>query len=418
VRLFLTKGKYKTMKRNNFIFLGAIAGLASVVALAGCGGSGGNTNITRSTQTTLYVTDSPREDYAHVWATIYHAEIVAQDGTKTVLFDDTAGHTIDLKTLRDESGALYSFLGSATLASGTYTGVNVTVGTTMQLIKKGATTGDSVPVDAAIPLDANGHPVLSVTFKKPKVVTATSGTSVVVDFDLARFIVRNSKVLPTLVEGTGEGLGRADRHRKSDNHGTVSNLTGTAPNLSFTLTRRDGTTVIVNTTAATALSGTTAIADGSVVAVVGTVNSTTQVLVATSVEVRPAGSAIGVRTPHVHGTASAIDATAGTFSLAIVRAGGFTVTTTSVKVVTNASTTYQGDAGATQTQVEFFASLATMPNVSVEGTLDSATNTLTATRVKVDDESKDGGWEKDNHGFRGGKGGDKETWGNGAKPKR
>jgi Domain of unknown function (DUF4382)/Domain of unknown function (DUF5666) len=408
------------MKRNNIIFLGTLASVTSVVALAGCGSNSGNEKIgtTRASQTTLYVTDSPREDYAHVWATIYHAEIVAQDGTKTVLFDDAAGHQIDLKTLRDASGALYSFLGSATLASGTYTGVNVTVGTTMQLIPTSATTGTSVPVDATIPLDANSHLVLSVTFRKPKIVTATSGTSIVVDFDLARFIVRNSKVLPALVEGTGEGLGRADRHNKCDNAGTVSALAGTAPDLSFTLTRRDGTTVVVNTTAATALSGTTAIANGSMIEVVGTVNSTTQVLVATSVEVRPASSATGAKTPHVHGTASALNATAGTFSLVIVRADGFTVTTTSVNVITNASTTYQGDAGATQTQTEFFTALATTPNVSVEGTLDTVTNTLTATRAKVEDGSKDGGWEKENHGFRGGKGGDRESWGNGAKPKR
>jgi hypothetical protein len=52
-----------------------------------------------------------------------------------------------------------------------------------------------------------------------------------------------------------------------------------------------------------------------------------------------------------------------------------------------------------------------MPDVIVEGTYDSATNTLTAASVRAFNPAKNGGWKKDAHPFRGG---GLSNWGNGA----
>ncbi len=372
----------------------------SALALAGCGGGSAESSLT-SSRATILVTDSPREDYGHVWATIYRVELTPQGGgAPVVVFDNSAGVLIDLRTLRDASGARYSFLSSASVPAGTYTGVSVTVGSTMQLIKTGQTTGTSLIVDSSVARDANGNAVIPVTFRSAKTISGTT-TNICIDFDLARFIVRGSKILPSVIEGDGAGLGDPARHEKDDYHGAVSGISGTAPNLSFTLTMGNRQTIAVTTTAATALYGAT-LSEGARVEVEGTLDTVAQALVATKLEVRGAsGAGADLGKPRAAGTASALDATAGIFTLTIKRAKGFTVTGTTVKVVTNSSTELRGDKGATLTAADFFTALTATPNVAVEGTYDVATNTLTATKARAFDPRKDGpGKVGGGHNFR------------------
>ncbi|MDX1931801.1 MAG: DUF4382 domain-containing protein [Capsulimonadales bacterium] len=387
-----------------------VLGAAGALALSGCSGSSsGNAASATGGRATILLTDSFREDFAHVWATLYHVELTPEaGGAAVVVFDDPNGVTIDLKTLRDASGERYVFLGSSSVPSGVYSGVNVTVGPTFRLFRNGTAVGDPLAVDDSVPKDASGRPVLSVTFSSPKTL-GTGTTNLIIDFDLARFILRGSKVLPALKEGSAAGLTLADRHNKNDYRGTVRDLTGTAPDLTFTLTRRDGTTVTVRTSAATALYGST-LANNAVVEVRGTLDTTSQTLVATEIEVRD--TAIDLRKPRLFGTASDLEATAGTFTLTPATSLCMVPTETTVRVVTTGDTLFRGDTGATLTRTEFFAALASTPNALVEGTYDSATNTLTAIRVKVTDTTQDGGWIRERNGFR--RGGKRGDWGNGA----
>lgn len=393
----------------------AICALASVVLAAGCGGGGsGSGAATGSGRATVLLTDSVREDFAHVWTTIYKVELVSDSGSTVALFDDTSGRQIDLKTLRDASGERFSFLGSASIPEGTYTGVKVTIAETMQLFKNGAAVGDPLSVDDSIAKDASVHPVVSFTFKKPKTVGATA-TNIVVDFDLAHFIVRESKVLPALQEGEGAGMNNHERHNADHYRGTVSGLTGTSPDLTFTLNRGPKQTVTVTTSAATALYGTGSLIVGSVVEVQGTLDPATQTLVATQVEVttgdpmKPGTDA--PRDLRFSGTASTLDATAGTFTLTPSEARGCMPSQTTVSVVTTSTTEFRADNGDTQTAEQFFTAAATTSNVAVSGTFDSATNTLTATKVKIVDTTQDGGWHPAPQAFR--KGTDRQNWGHG-----
>jgi hypothetical protein len=392
-----------------------MAGLLSLSVLIGCGGgSQSGTALITGSRATLLITDSFREDYAHVWATIYHVEVTPQTGTPTVLFDDPTGRLIDLKTLRDISGERFSFLGTAAIPDGTYTGISVTVGKTMELMRNGANVGDPLTVDTTLPVDTNGNPILALTFTTPKVVSSSS-INLIVDFDLARFVVRNSNVIPSIKEGDSTNLNRKECHNADGYSGTVSNLSGTAPDLTFTLTRRSNMTMTVTTTASTAVSGTGTLANGSFVEVTGTLDPTAQTLIATALEV-PANSphtteAEGTRTPRAGGTASRIDTTAGTFVLTIDKARGFMPSQTTVNIVTNSETAFRADNGTTQTAAEFFTALAATPYVTVDGAYDIATNTLTATRARVVDTTQDGGWLREAHGFRRGK--QRSNWGNG-----
>ncbi|MBC7526583.1 MAG: DUF4382 domain-containing protein [Chthonomonadaceae bacterium] len=392
--------------------------LLSAVVLAGCGGGGGTSSVASGgSRASVILTDSPREDYAHVWATIYHVELVPQSGSAVVLFDDPTGRLIDLKTLRDATGQRFNYLASATVSAGTYTGLTVSVGSTMQLYRNGAATGNPLTVDASLPKDTLGHPILTETFTPSKVVTPDA-TNFIVDFDLASFKVTGTTILPVIIDGVKgnvPGLHDPSRHNKDEYHGTVSGITGTSPTLTFTLTRGRGQTISVTTTASTSLYGTTTLAEGSIVEVTGTLDTTAQTLVATAVEVRPTTDPeiehSGTCAPHVSGTATALDATAGTFTVTTTRVRGFTPTSTTVNVVTTGTTVYRADHGATETQAAFFTALATTPNVRVEGTYDATTNTLTATSLQVNDPRQDGGWGSDHHDFR--HGSDSGHWGNG-----
>lgn len=386
-----------------------LAAMATTIALTGCGGGGTPTASGGTGRATILITDSFREDFSQVWATIYKVELVSDGGSTVTVFEDATGKQIDLKTLRDSTGARYAFLSSASVPAGTYMGVKVTVGPTMSLIKSGSTTATSLTVDTTLPKDASGNPIISTTFKAPKTLGSTA-TNIPIDFDLARFVLRGSNVLPALAEGTGEGIDDHNRHESDDYHGAVSALSGTAPTLSFTLTQRDGTTVTVVTTAATAVYGAT-LTNGVGVEVEGTLDTTTQNLVATKVEVRGTPSAALEDRPKAAGAASAISGSS--FTVTIREAEGFTPSGTTVTVVLDAGADLRGDAGTKYaTPAAFLTALAATPSVAVSGTYDATTNTLTATRARIHDKSKDGGWERESHGFR--DGGNGSNWGNDA----
>ena len=391
------------MKR--LLMIGSILGAA---LLAGCGGGTTGTALTGAGRASILLTDSPREDYAHIWATIYHVEILAQSGAPVVLFDDAAGKLIDLRTLFDAAGQRFSFLGSSALPAGTYTGINVSVGATMQLFKNGIASGDPIPVSSTLAKDASGHPVAALTFKSPKTVNASSTTNLVIDFKLAKFVVSASGVLPVVEEGTETGIADLHQHNQDGYHGVVSGLTGTAPVLRFTLTTQSGTTINVATSASTALFGMGTLVNGGNVEADGALDAATNNLVATQLEVQPSQAARG---PHAEGAATALDATAGTFTLAVGRAEGLIPAKTTVSVVTTAATLYYGDNGATQTKAEFFAALAATPVARVAGTFDVASNAFTAARLKVDNHAKDGGPEHGDHPFRDGT--DRNNWDHG-----
>ncbi len=387
------------LNKQTLSLIGLAGALPAALWLAGCGGSS-STGATRSAKASILLTDGPREDYGHVWATIYKVTLTPQDGSAPVtVFEDATGRQIDLKTLRDATGERYAFLSSASVPAGTYTGASVTVGSTMQLIKTGQTTGDALPVDASVPKDSNGNPVLALTFKAPKTVDATA-TNVVVDFNLARFIVRASGVLPAVGEGVGDGLRDASRHEHDEYHGSVSALDGTSPTQTFTLNRGNGMTVSVVTTASTAVYG-GALANDSVVEVEGALDPTTQNLVATQIEVRGASESghegEGHRKPRVLGPITTLNTAAGTFVVAPRRVRGFPAGTTTVNVTTSASTVFRGDGGAILDRAVFFARLDKVRVVLATGTYDAATNTLSATEAKIVDRSHDGGFEGESH---------------------
>lgn len=382
--------------------LTAICMILATMSLVGCGGSGGGSTTTGGRKVAVLATDSFREDYDQVWATIYKVELLPEGGgAPVVAFDDPTGRQIDLKTLRDATGARYAFLGEATLPAGNYTGVRFTLARDMRLVEHGKTTTSTLPLSSTLPVDGLSHPQLTVSFPSARPLSST-GDDVVVDFDLANFVIQGGRISPSVLEGDRSGLSNPSRHEHEDYKGTVRDLSGTAPTQSFTLNRGRGMTLTVVTTAATAIYGSGgALADGKPVEVTGRYNATTDRLVATKIEVDDSlgsgSESEGSHTPEIKGGATSIQATAGTFVVSLRRAKGFAPGQVSVNVITAPNTVFRTDGGRTKTKAEFFALLTTTPYVEVEGTYDAATNTLTAFKAKIEDESDNGGWENESH---------------------
>ncbi len=384
----------------------------------GCGGGGRGSSIAgraATVPTSVLITDAFNDNYTQVWATIYQVTAIPQGGgTPVVLFSSTTGDSVDLASLHDASGQRFSFLGTAGIPAGTYTGLTITVGPTMQLFAVGSTTATTVPVATTLPVNSSGDPVLTLTFKAPKTVTTTT-SSFVVDFNLANFVIKNSQVLPSVQDSDGPGMTDPARQNLTQITGVVSALSGSIPTLSFTLTPTNGTAQTVVTTAASAVYG-ASLANGSNAVVFGTLDTTTQNFVATRIQVLPVGApAPGAgpnKTQVASGAASAINATAGTFTVAVKQSCGFAPTATSVNVVTTSTTTYYADNGSSLTSSVFFTDIATTPNVAIQGTYDSTTNTITATSISISNHSNDGGWENGPNNFRPGT--DLNNWGNGS----
>ena len=386
----------KAGRLSSKLWLPLLAGVGAL-GLAGCGGGGGSSPLspvnapapgqTASAVVGVFATDSFSETYDHVWVTIHRVEVDSSDGSAQIVFDDARGKTIDLKTLRDTTGQRFALLGAGKVGSSTATGVKITVDNGLVLFPAGAPSGQTTPVDDGVAHDAQGHAVLSFPLSAPRSL-GSGHDDLVVDFDLADFTVSGGKVRPIVKEGARAGLDDPSRHEREEYKGVLSQLAGAAPAFTFTLTR-GGSTISVVTDAQTTFfnadgSPNPKLVEGQTVSVRGLFDIAAQRLTASEVKIRPAG---GEQEPaEVEGTSAAVNAGAGTFTLTAHQVEHLVPTQTTVNIVTGSGTVFRAKGGITLTAADFFTSLATAQAVEVEGTYDPASNTLTATRAKLENE--------------------------------
>lgn len=359
----------------------------AALALSGCGGSGsspggGGAGGTASAQ--IFAQDDMNAGFDHVWVTINSVALTTATGTSTTVFDATAagGRVVDLRTLHDASGAKFLLLGGFDAPNGSYTGVTVTVASTLTVFPAGATTGTIASFAGA----TGNNYKLQLTF--PTAQSLSASNHIVVDFNLANWTLNGQFVSAPgnafLSLGTTTGLGDGNRHLPSDYDGTVGGITGTSPSQTFTLT--DGkSTMTVSTSAATTVvnsdgSANAALANGEAVDVTGTFDTTNNVLNATSITIRIASSPPPQR---VHGLVTAFDATAQTVTVQLEDCDRFEPSSSTVTVDVGASTIYFGSSGVTDNEAQFFAALvAGTSRVYADGSLSGST--LTAVHIGVD----------------------------------
>lgn len=342
-----------------------VAGI--IVGACGGGGlsSGGGGNLN------LFLTDSFREDYDHVWLTVKKVELRdSTTGQYTTAYDNAGGKLIDAKRLRDASGPRFAFLANGNAAQATYDGVRVTLGNDVVLVATGGTSGQQLTLS---------NPVIAFVLNGPLNVPGAS--PLVLDFDLANFSRNGSTVTAAMKQGDDTGLNISGRHENEDYHGTISNLSPT----SFRLTSSEGGGAFTvnydnNTVITRGGNGAPAtLANGQRIEVRGMFVQ--GALAATAIKVED--NAGGFGEAEAKGRHENVSLSANTLTLTnLTEIEGFIPQGTSVNVTWTSNTVFRRS-GVVVSENE----LNSFQFSEARGTYNATTNTISATRITLEDEA-------------------------------
>lgn len=360
-----------------------LLGSAGILSLLGCGGGGGSSAA--SATLGLYLTDSFRSDYDHVWMTLHKVELRSTaNGAFVTSFDSPTGEIFDAKRLRDVSGERFSFLGVGEVPPGTYDAIRVTLANEVVLVPTGSTNGQTYNFAASLPRDGNGRPMITFNLTAP--ITLPGAVShCVIDFDLQNFAIVNGEVVPSLKHGSENGIDDSSRHEIEDYDGVVRNLTAS----SFTLDREEGgafqvlydaNTVIYDES--TGASGT--LANNQRVEVRGKFDVNQNALLADSIKIEDGNSD---ELAEAEGAIDNVNLEANTMLLVDVHeVEHFVPQGSTVNVTWTEATIFRrsGDV-VDETWLNLFNF------AEVKGTYDSNTNTILATRITLEDENGEEG---------------------------
>ncbi|MDI9639921.1 DUF5666 domain-containing protein [Kamptonema cortianum] len=364
--------------------------LVAAFLVVACGGGGGGSSLTTS-GVSLFATDDLNTGYDHVFVRIHEIELEHAGGSVKA-FESSEGKEVDLRSLNNGSN-IFSFLGIGSVPGNTYTGARVTLSKSLVLYTTGSTTGQSVTfIDS---LDATaGRSRLNFAFTAPQ--TVGTGSNLIFDFDLANWTENAGKVTPVVKLFTGGGISVLANQRGEDFKGTVSSLTGTAPNQTFQLSAATTNRFVVSTSASTVFLNSNgnpnpALANGQIVEVRGKFNTSTRVFEASVVKIE---DSLDPNEKEVQGATRNANELAGTFEVRSDFVRGFLPTQLWVNVTTDASTRYFSDLGVPISKAAFFAGLAAGSAAEAEGIYTSGTNTLAAYKVKLEDDNGDVGYQE------------------------
>lgn len=210
-------------------------------------------------------------------------------------------------------------------------------------------------------------------------------TSFVLDIDLANWTLAGGEVTPAFGRGSGNGIDDSRRHEALEYKGVVSNLTSTR----FTLSPTSGAPFTVAYTADTPIyrrsnGAPTLLANGALVEVRGNFLPGNNFLTAILIKVEDGG---GTGEAEARGTHTDVNLGANTLTLTnITEVEGFVPQGASINVVWTDSTIFRRS-GVQVTE----EALNQWPFSEVKGTYDPGTNTLTATRITLEDDAGGGG---------------------------
>ncbi len=245
--------------------------ISAVAMIVSCGSNGGSSSNPYSSQAggsvVTFGTDAPICDVESFSATITSAVLVPQGGgTQVTLIDSTNPATVDFARLV----GFTNILSAASAAPGTYSQLQLTLATP-QMTAIDTTT--SPPTSTTIPTTLT-TPTLTVSINPPLIVTSSTTTGLMVDFNLRKSlqIDGNGQVTGTVdpqftigaTTPSGGIVGEADSLyglvQTTSTSGLPSGFTG-----SFTLTVADGVgqtyTVLINSDTVIEGDGATSLGD-------------------------------------------------------------------------------------------------------------------------------------------------------------
>ena len=192
---------------------------AALATLVACGGGGGGTASTGSATVAMntYITDAVSDDYSQVWVGVLKITAVDSTGNEVTLFSADTAQIFNISSL-DSVGQL---LAAATIPTGTYRAVKVTLADDVSLVK----VSDGSTVQAYF--TGNGS---TRTIRVDVEYNAAAENALVLDFDLQRFTTTVNASGQTLVQPVILKRGKGDLknfiRNQAEVHGTVTAVSG------------------------------------------------------------------------------------------------------------------------------------------------------------------------------------------------
>ena len=372
------------------ICVAVVLALGALIGAQGCGGSSSGSGGTGNFQ--LFLTDDLHAGYSGVWVKVYKAQVKNSAGVSTTLFESTTGTTINLRQLND-GASRFLLLAPGVLPDGTYNKIEFVLDKSVTLVASPSGVSSTGSFPASLDDSTVGRSKLEINLSPALVVPGA--TRVCIDFDLRNWTFVSGVVTPVLGVHPGTGLDDSSRHERFEFKGLIRDLSGVAPTQTFILGLRTGGSVAVSTDVNTSIvgDGASALGNGLKAEVYGDYNPTTKTVAARVIklesEFEDEAKAIG--------PALNVVELSNTFDVNPKFTRGFAPQGEKVGVVTNPATTrFRGNHGTTLTSAQFYAAVvAAGANaiVEVEGTYNSATHSIAAKSVHIENESELGGDE-------------------------
>jgi Domain of unknown function (DUF4382)/Domain of unknown function (DUF5666) len=192
---------------------------AALATLVACGGGGGSTasNASGTVAMNTYITDAVSDDYSQVWVGVLKITAVDASGTEVTLFSADTAQIYNLSSL-DSVGQL---LAAATIPTGTYRAVKVTLADDVSLVK----VSDGSTVQAHFTGDGS-----TKTIRVDVAYNAADENALVLDFDLQRFTTTVNASGQTIVQPVILKRAKGDLknfiRNQAEVHGTVTAVNG------------------------------------------------------------------------------------------------------------------------------------------------------------------------------------------------
>jgi hypothetical protein len=226
----------KSLSRRLNLMIALPLSAAAIATLVACGGGGGGTasssNGTAVAMST-YITDAVSDDYSQVWVGVLKITAVDSTGAEVTLFSADTPQVYNLSSL-DSVGQL---MAAATIPSGTYRAVKVTLADDVSLVK----VSDGSTVQAYFNGDGT-----TKTIRVEVEYNAAAENALVLDFDLQRFTTVVNASGKTIVQPVILKRAKGDLkdfiRNQAEVHGTVTAISGNSLTIND---RRLGNGVVV-----------------------------------------------------------------------------------------------------------------------------------------------------------------------------
>ena len=388
---------------------------ATITVLTGCGGSGINTNPNStglasgsSSRSSDAATDKSVKGeaergrlgifitvagavagYDRFWVDIRKIELLDADETGAIVFDGATDNFVtDLTQLVNEKAPRFALVGVGAVPTGkSYTRARITFGKGFSLLPTGAAAALSLPIADSVGRDASDNPQITVSLEKPRDF-GNGKQNLALAFDLAKTLIRDGRVTPSIKEAKWEGLAQTERQIPATFTGAVSDLhfgekettfsLGIAPNRSVTVSASDAVRYFNSTATPNPI-----LKEGYKVAVRGVLSPDTKRVNAYTVAIY-GENAPGMEIAGFEGALESADAPTLSVSLSPVQAQGMMPTARAITAQLTADAVLRGPGGLLLTSEQFFDALKRKnARLAVEGSYEPVTATFRAVRASI-----------------------------------